>query len=361
MPRLRQHRSALSVAGFVLVTQWVSASLSAQAMPRPRDLNWVRYPGAESCISAATLTRRLAALGLFLEESGEELGPSLEGWVERDAERALWRARIRVFERDRGLSGERIVESAGEDCASLSSSILLVLQLLLEGTRVSSAPVASADVKLAETTDKSQPSLASTSPMPMRVPEQTAGALAFERSPKGFRTAVLGAIGLASGVNPSLTYGLRAGVVVQSPRHLSLSVHGSYWAKSVESLASEQAAPAELSFRGAQADVAVCADAPPFSKLTLSGCWGGFVGRHRVSSSGLESRKRVRRIYGGPSAALRFRLDLGGPWWLVAGVEVGAVGRRDRFTYAAPSGDVRVAFDPPLFTFFPDLGVALRL
>ncbi len=107
--------------------------LSAQPAARPSaTLNWVRMPGAESCISPQALARAVEErLGRPLLVPLARAEWSLEGRVERRA--GQWIATLSAS-RDDGRSGARSVSIDAPDCAALDPQLVAVVTLLLDPT-----------------------------------------------------------------------------------------------------------------------------------------------------------------------------------------------------------------------------------
>lgn len=118
---------------YALALLLMARPLSAQPAARPSaTLNWVRMPGAESCISPQALARAVEErLGRPLLVPLSRAEWSLEGRVERRA--GQWVATL-AASRDDGRSGARAVSIDAPDCAAIDPQLVAVVTLLLDPT-----------------------------------------------------------------------------------------------------------------------------------------------------------------------------------------------------------------------------------
>lgn len=132
--RQRSLRSSFTAASASLALA-SSAALAQQApsehRPASSSLNWVRLPGAESCITARTLAEsveRRIGRSVFVSSATGEL--AIEGRVERANDG--WTATITITRADGTSLGTRTLTRAGPSCRALDESIELVLVLAID-------------------------------------------------------------------------------------------------------------------------------------------------------------------------------------------------------------------------------------
>jgi hypothetical protein len=121
-------RSALRAAVLGLVL----GAASARALdPVAPGLNWVRLPGAESCISAHALAARVEErVGRVLFVTIAEAGLSVDGSVKRGAPDG-WDVILDVSDPAGRVLGRRELHFAGDDCAVIDESVTLVIAVTL--------------------------------------------------------------------------------------------------------------------------------------------------------------------------------------------------------------------------------------
>ncbi len=98
--------------------------------PLQPGLNWVRLPGAESCLSASALATRVETrVGRMLFVSVSEAGLSVDGSV-----RALpsgWQVTLDISDPDGRVLGRRELQFEGKECSVIDDSITLVIAITL--------------------------------------------------------------------------------------------------------------------------------------------------------------------------------------------------------------------------------------
>ncbi|HMJ10046.1 MAG TPA: hypothetical protein VK524_01510 [Polyangiaceae bacterium] len=119
-------RAAVAVLGLVLV------AVRAHALdPVAPGLNWVRLPGAESCISAQALAAAVEErVGRVLFVAIAEAGLTVDGSVERGTPDG-WHVILDVSDPAGRVLGRRVLHFAGDDCAVIDDSITLVIAVTL--------------------------------------------------------------------------------------------------------------------------------------------------------------------------------------------------------------------------------------
>jgi hypothetical protein len=99
--------------------------------PVAPGLNWVRLPGAESCIAAQALAARVEErVGRVLFVTIAEAGLTVDGSVARGSPDG-WDVILDVSDPGGRVLGRRALHFAGDDCAVIDESITLVIAVTL--------------------------------------------------------------------------------------------------------------------------------------------------------------------------------------------------------------------------------------
>jgi hypothetical protein len=119
------------VANVVLLSGMLGLFASGAAAQRTSSLSWVRLEGAEECIGAQELARRVEErVGRRVFVSASQADLSLEGHVAREANSMV--ARFAVSDRHGVVLGRRVLRVAGTDCTALEASLVLVIAIGLD-------------------------------------------------------------------------------------------------------------------------------------------------------------------------------------------------------------------------------------
>jgi hypothetical protein len=115
----------------LLVISVVCAAAPARAQ-RTSSLGWSRLPGADACIGAAELARRVEArLGRPALVAPSQAELSVEGRVEVRPGGG-WRATVAVARAGGELLSERLIETRQRSCRALDDALVLVIALLID-------------------------------------------------------------------------------------------------------------------------------------------------------------------------------------------------------------------------------------
>jgi hypothetical protein len=129
--RARLHAGKRCCAWLALCSAFGSASSAAARDPeRGAALNWVRLPGAETCIAAGELAERVERRlerSLFVVDSLAVL--SVDGAVQPAG--PGFAARLALSDRAGHVLGERVIQSPQADCRTLDEAVVLVIALTL--------------------------------------------------------------------------------------------------------------------------------------------------------------------------------------------------------------------------------------
>jgi hypothetical protein len=127
---------------FVWLPIWIVFGPVSAAAARDLEhgvaLNWVRQPGAEGCITAAELARRVEhRLERTIFVVDEIAALSVDGAVQPVA--PGFSVRLALSDRDGRVLGERVVQSAETDCRALDEAVVLIIAVTLFPQRLLAA------------------------------------------------------------------------------------------------------------------------------------------------------------------------------------------------------------------------------
>lgn len=124
--------AAVACSSAVLLSSAAHAQQLSNDQRTTAALNWVRMPGAESCVSPQALARATEArMARRVFVSIADASLSIEGRIERVRAPDGWRAVIRAA-RAAGEVGSREVRVASPDCAAIDERVVVVVALLLD-------------------------------------------------------------------------------------------------------------------------------------------------------------------------------------------------------------------------------------
>jgi len=119
----------LAALGLVLA-MGLARSAGAQTAT---SLSWSRLPGAESCIGAAELARRIdERRGRPLLVAPSRAQQSAEGTVGRDPHGTGWRAVVALAGPEGAILSERTVDTRDPSCRALDDALVLIITLLAD-------------------------------------------------------------------------------------------------------------------------------------------------------------------------------------------------------------------------------------
>jgi hypothetical protein len=116
-------------SGLLVGLLCAAAGAASAAQGEKVRLSWVRGPGAEQCLSGATLAERVAAR-LGRDAVSEQAPRSIEGVVVREGER--FSARIYVRDAGGSLVGQREIDDASPSCGALDAAVVLAVVLAID-------------------------------------------------------------------------------------------------------------------------------------------------------------------------------------------------------------------------------------
>jgi hypothetical protein len=347
----------------------IATAALAQAGETPRSfaLNWVREPGAETCVSSQMLARAIEQLlgPVFERPADAEL--AIEGRIARDAAGA-WIVSIRVTDARDAVLGTRELTSTEPSCHVLDASIVLVIGMaidpeialrqlpedLLAAFPAQTDAAAQLLAELRAEHGTPQPGVASahdedttrTSAAPEPEPAATPES-AEPPEPPAWRVEPYAGVAAALGLLPATSAGIAIGVRVQSPSWWGIELGGVYWLPVDATLAaSATREPGAVQFRALQTTLAFCPRVLENRHWVWSACGGGTLGTRSYDNGPLEPEDTATRFYWAPTvgSALTFR-----PWrplFVEAALAAGVLLPRDHYQYREVSGRPRALFTP---------------
>ncbi len=310
---------------YALALLLMAGPLAAQPAARPSaTLNWVRMPGAESCISPQALARAVEErLGRPLLVPLARAEWSLEGRVERRA--GQWIATL-AASRDDGRSGARSVSIDAPDCAALDPQLVAVVTLLLDPTWT--GDVAPSPPSLpAPPVPPSPPSVGVAPVRPITEPAPPA--------PRPRRTLLGVGVGFALGwlPDPAPSFRVEAGFAPWGPR---ARIHASLGAVGPMRRSIGTSGP-DADFLSLHAELAVC-----LSRLSVpwaSLCPGVVVGALHGNATGSARDLSAWSPALGVSLRARFEVPLSEEWRILASLGATLPLLWARFALASGTGD----------------------
>jgi hypothetical protein len=346
-------------------------------------LNWVRQTGAEDCVSSTDLAGLLEHLLGPVLRTAPEASLLVEGAVTRLPEASRWRAVIRVTDRQAQVVGERELTQAGEACAPLTRSILLVLAVLIdpdaagrelppeiaerlsarEQTGAAPAVAAFSGLPIPDRASEAAPPPASPPPPPapaISVPADS-GKPAPSRDPVAFGKRLTAGGATGSGHVPGFNVGgtIGAGFGVGRKFHLELDVW--FWSARGVSVDGPYTNGGDVYFTATNVAATLCY---PFvrSALEVSGCAGGMAGARFVNAeAALPRAQDPTRAYWGPTAGLEAAWLMDDTWFLRLTANAGFAVRKDTFEYLTRDGESKELFAPSSFLTWVGLSIGARL
>lgn len=272
-------------------------------------LNWVRLPGAESCIAPQALARAVEArVGRPVLSPLARADWALEGRVERRG--GLWVATLSATRGD-GVLGSRTVQSSAPDCAALDPQILIVVALLLDsagalGEVTAPTPSPLPPPSPAPTPCPAEPAFPPSSPPRPVVPTPAVP----EVLPR--RAQVELGFGVSAGWNPTFAPTVHA-ALTWSPWGPIVRIRTEADATLPREAAHEEGVASYLSLQGG---ISLCVAPPQLSRTSL--CAGVLAVAHHSEGVGLHNTASQWNL--GVTVPLRLRVEvpLSARWGLLA-------------------------------------------
>jgi hypothetical protein len=378
----------------VLLVQalWVLATACALGATRARaqasgsglGLNWVRLPGAESCISASDLMNRIEARAervLFVRAG--EAALSIDGYVQPVAgPPAGWAVTLEVSDAEGHVLGHRhLGVLAGPDCTVVAAAALLIFDLTVDpdgvlDTGISLSPETRRLLDQLLKRDEIDPrpeelpvhhdeQRAAPSPRRVAAPGKLAREREPEREPEPGPTPAtmralptwlhLSALG-SFGELPGVAWGL--GIRATLPTAPGWLVELSLTAFPERHEPLEHGAGAEAGFSAQLGALALC---PLRPTAALALCAGAEYGRQAIAPSGLAGAAQpADKAVANVLAYGLLRADLLGPLSVRASAAVVAPLLRNDYRYTAQMGEQRLFRMAPV-AIRAEIGLGLGL
>lgn len=333
---------------------------NAQAQAkRAAALNWVRMPGAESCVDGVTLAASVEQrLGGRVFFAPAEATLVVEGHAERTQQG--YRALLRIADPEGTALGDRELQTAGKDCTELGETVVLVLAVMIDPdgeVRSQAAPAPVPEPPAAPP----EPPPAPTCPDPEPCPEPPATPPATDGPTWKGGFGMLGAASLDQLPSPALNLLLHGRL--EHDRWGALHLSGAMSSAVNEPLLAGSEVEGGQSVRGRfdvwYVGVDVCPLNQALGPVSLGLCAGVQMGRSRVEVRGApEARERVQEPWLNARAGLFAEARLFGPLRLHLGVGMGALLLRT--TLRAQVGDASQATDlhrPANFNYRGEAGL----
>lgn len=313
---------------YALALLLMARPLSAQPAARPSaTLNWVRMPGAESCISPQALARAVEErLGRPLLVPLARAEWSLEGRVERRA--GQWVATL-AASRDDGRSGARTVSVDAPDCAALDPQLVAVVTLLLDPTWTGDAAPSPPPPPSPPTPPTPPP------PPPLVAAPMRAIVGPVPPAPRPRRTSLGVGVGFALGwlPAPAPSFRVEAGFAPWGP---SARIHASLGATGP--LRHSVGAPGvDADFLSLHAELALCLSRPAAQWASL--CPGVVVGALHGTAIGSARDLDAWSPAIGVGLRARFEVPLSEGWRLLASLGATLPLLWPRFALASAAGE----------------------
>ena len=349
MTRLRR----LSVAA-LLGSALSCASTTARA--EPYRLQWLREPGAESCVSGAALTRLLEQV-IGPAASAQDMPVLVEGRIAPAAPPLRWRMTLRVSDVHGELLGERELTHAAPHCSALTSSLLLILAMSIDPDAARSGLPPSVVEELrrdrAEDVDvwpaAHVPELDPRGSAPASFQDApTPPALSPPRAQPARHSVwqLLFGFALATGILPEVSPGLTLGGRLALAPAWSLSLSVDAWVPRNVAMTGPYSMADGVEFGALQSDFRLCRSLLGTDDNHLGACVGGALGARWVSANALETRANPWRAYFGPELGVEGKLALGSRCFVSGGVSALAPLPQVHYTYVDHRSEERTLFAP---------------
>ncbi len=331
----------------------------ASAQPRRSALSWVREPGAETCIGAAELGRRVERLVGPVLVAASQAEVSIEARIARVT--GGYQASIVVSSGAGQILGKRALSSADADCRAMDDQLAFVVAVAIDpDAALAELPgeFASGDddpgAELLTNLRAHPPHHTELPPSRLRTRPASRSAPAIRRSPGRplrLRGELMAAAAL--GVLPGPAFGPAAGVGAGFDG-LLLWLHAGDWLS--QEVALERGARVHISLW--QLDLAACPRLWSRPGWELSACVGSVLAQLEARPVGFSGPSQRRWVVG-PRLGGRLERQLWAGLWLVFALDGQGLWPRHRVTYAS-AGLQRQAAQSALLAGAVSFGLQMR-
>ncbi len=339
---LRPYPAPLLIASLTCLSAlmtWPSGQVRAEDK-RAAALNWVRLTGAETCIDAPTLARRVEErLAHAVFPAPAQASLIVEGRAEKTAQG--FAATLRIFDPEGVALGSRDLSSTKPDCAELSETVVLVLAVMIDPDGALAIPRAAP-----EKPAKPEPP-ALTPPKAAAQPVQAKG-----RDVSAFARLELGSL-------PAPAFGAGAAVLVSYAPQLTFRTEGAAF---MEEKATQVGDPSRgANFGLLYATFEYCPLYFARKQVGVVVCAGAAAGAMISRSFGLDPREndQVDPVLNG-IARLRFDVRLRGPFRAIVGAGIGTPFIRTLYEITRLDGSTEALFESDFLNANVDLGVTAQ-
>jgi len=312
-------------------------------------LNWMRLPGAESCIDAGRLARNVEQhLGRSVFASPAVATRSIEAWVE--PARPGWHVGLRASNADGDTLGQRDLTSPEASCSSLDRAIVIAVGLLAQEAQGPATTPPDSLYPVSPAPTLARPPEIVLPPKPPDVPQSAPpihqGELRAELGP---------AFDVGWGVLPRTAIGLATRAAIHLPRWGTVDIGSRLWLPQAEG-----SADARGSFSRIDLGIGLCpfvtgSDAAQFG--ACAGVTGGVVTAQGTGSGASETLDRPSfEAYGRLLGLVR----IFSPLWLMASANVGAPLTRWTFYHRHADGSETDVWAMPALTGGVQIGLLLH-
>ena len=330
-------------------------------------LNWVRLPGAESCIAPVELARRVEdRLGRQVFARASDAIVVIEGRVAPDPNG--FTTVIRVSDPEGSVLGSRELSVPGADCHKLDEIVALIISITIRrehgqiGINLPSGIAAELDALFADEPSELDPSELRAAPAPARTelesapppPQAAAAPVAAERV---LWLQLTAAMAMSTGLAPSPSFGplLRLGVEHSEIGSVALAGGFGFVQKRVV-----DEGRGTLVFQPLSAALEMCWDAARFGRVRLALCAYARLGLLRADARNFMSRPGSSKPWFELAPAASVRTRLFGPSYLhfLVGIPWRIV--RPRFQYRDSRGELHDAQTVARFGLDLELGLGVE-
>jgi hypothetical protein len=342
-------RRTISLLGFLASLGAAGTAFGAEEVRVALSLNWMRLPGAESCIDAGELARSVERhLGRPVFVSPAVATRIIEAWVEPLG--PGWRVHLRASNANGEPLGQRELTSADATCSSLGRAIVIAVGLLAQ------------EAEGATITEQDQPPVSAPAAIQPRPPDMTPAPVRSDPPPPSLpapRSELGAEIGpafdLGWGVLPGTAVGLAMRTAVHLPRWGALDFGSRLWLPQSEGSAKAAGSFSRLDFALALCPFVTATDSTAFG--FCAGALGGVVTAQGTGSGGSDTVNRpLLEAYGRFYGLLR----VFAPLWVTGSATIGAPLTRWTFYHRLGDGSETDVWAMPAIAAGAELGLLIH-
>jgi hypothetical protein len=340
----------------VLSLLWWSACFIASETALGADearvalsLNWMRLPGAESCIDAGDLARSVERqLGRSVFVSPAVATRIIEAWVEPMA--PGWRVHLRASNANGDPLGQRELTSSDPPCSSLDRAIVIAVGLLAQ--EAEGATFADRDPSPPAVRAAMQPRPAEIAAPPIRPDPPPEGPPIV---PSELRGQLGPAFDLGWGVLPRTSVGLAMRAGIRLPRLGTVDIGSRLWLPQAEG-----GTEAMGSFSRIDLAIGLCPFVVTSEAAAVGACVGAMTGMVTAQGAGSGGTDTVHRPLLETYGRLLGLVRVFAPLWVTGSASIGAPLTRWTFYHRRGDGTETDIWAMPAVTGGAEIGLLLR-